>query len=169
MGLSLVQPVLTVENRKKKCSQTYPVCGHCSRLNLVCKWEGPRLLKNSVNSEDVAESAPVHDRTAPLAGSKPDRDWQQQEQSRKGVLREGTELFDLSRLAKSFLPPQSELNGPPSASGLSSSRRAMLRYYTASFAFMLTTNVENNCFLSGASLDLICSVGTCPPSYRAEP
>lgn len=30
-----------------------------------------------------------------------------------------------------------------------SSRRAMLRYYTVSFAFMLTTNLENNCFLSG--------------------
>ena len=29
------------------------------------------------------------------------------------------------------------------------SRRAVLRYYTAVFASMLSTNHENNCFLSG--------------------
>lgn len=34
---------------------------------------------------------------------------------------------------------------------LSSSRRAMMRYYTATFTLLLTTNVENNCFLSGQS------------------
>lgn len=33
-----------------------------------------------------------------------------------------------------------------------SSRRAMLRYYTVTFAFLLSTNLENNCFLSGRSL-----------------
>lgn len=32
---------------------------------------------------------------------------------------------------------------------IASSRRAMLRYYTVTFAFLLTTNLENNCFLSG--------------------
>lgn len=43
-----------------------------------------------------------------------------------------------------------------------SSRRAMLRYYTVTFAFLLTTNLENNCFLSGRSLS------PPPPPFRSS-
>lgn len=33
------------------------------------------------------------------------------------------------------------------------SQRAMLRYYTSCFAIMLSTNMDNNCFLSGELAD----------------
>lgn len=47
------------------------------------------------------------------------------------------------------------------------SRRAMLRYYTSSFAFMLTTNLENNCFLSGRPDNPGCTLGTTLAVYLA--
>ncbi len=47
---------------------------------------------------------------------------------------------------------------------LQSSRRAMLRYYTSCFAFMLTTNLENNYFLSGER-----AAGSLPPRSLHAP
>ncbi|KAK2765851.1 hypothetical protein CKAH01_15531 [Colletotrichum kahawae] len=41
---------VTCRQRKKKCDQAYPICGHCSRLNLVCNRETPRPLKPSASS-----------------------------------------------------------------------------------------------------------------------
>lgn len=40
----------------------------------------------------------------------------------------------------------------PDTDDLVGSRRPMLRYYTVTLVFLLTTNLENNCFLSGMSL-----------------
>ncbi|KAF6836756.1 hypothetical protein CPLU01_03550 [Colletotrichum plurivorum] len=36
---------LTCRQRKKRCDQGFPICGHCSRLNFVCKREEPRDMK----------------------------------------------------------------------------------------------------------------------------
>lgn len=35
---------LTCRRRKKRCDFIRDVCGHCSRLNLVCHWQNPRDL-----------------------------------------------------------------------------------------------------------------------------
>lgn len=114
----------TCRGRKKKCNQSYPVCGHCSRLNLVCNWEDPRPSKDSKDAADAEGPSQA-------TGPRPDQKLQ---------------LVSLARLADPLLLLPSVDGG---SEALSSSRRAMMRYYTATFALMLTTNVENNCFLSG--------------------
>lgn len=48
------------------------------------------------------------------------------------------------------------------------SRRTMLRYYTSSFAFMLTTNVENNCSLSGNSFAVLDARRLCLTSNSVD-
>ena len=55
-------------------------------------------------------------------------------------------FFELSRLAKLCQPL--DMTHADRTEG-SARRRLMMRYYTAKLVFMLTTNVENNCFLSG--------------------
>jgi hypothetical protein len=42
-----------------------------------------------------------------------------------------------------------------------SSRRHFLRYYTQTFAMILTSNMENNCFLSGLSWEIAPCVTNC--------
>lgn len=74
---------------------------------------------------------------------------QQEDEMGSKLMRMSADLLDLPRLTEPLHPLESELGGHPSAPALLASRRAMMRYYTASFAFTLTTNVENNCFLSG--------------------
>ncbi|KAJ0110300.1 hypothetical protein J7T55_000733 [Diaporthe amygdali] len=111
------QGCLTCRRRKKKCDRSYPFCGHCSRLNLVCERESPRPLHPDSGVEKAAHRAP---------GSGPDT---------------GTLLFP-------YLKTQDTLDNALGRSDSASSRRAMLRYYTTSFAAMLSTNHENNCFLS---------------------
>jgi len=32
------------ESRRKKCDKLYPICGHCRRLNFICKQEEPRRI-----------------------------------------------------------------------------------------------------------------------------
>ncbi|KAM5344374.1 hypothetical protein ACJ41O_012911 [Fusarium nematophilum] len=110
---------------KKKCDQVYPVCSHCSRLNLVCKREAPRPVPSPTV---VASDLPTVTDSKVASVPKTDQ-WVQ------GV----------TRFLGPMPPPY-----PSRADGedLVSSRRAMLRYYTVTLAFLLTTNLENNCFLS---------------------
>ncbi|RKL23922.1 hypothetical protein BFJ68_g1080 [Fusarium oxysporum] len=118
---------LTCRQRKKKCDQLYPICSHCLRLNLVCKREPPRSVLPSpgaaTGGSEVTETRVV--RT-------PSIDQQ---------IKEVTQLCQPLGLS---LEP-----GDANSKNLVGSRRVMLRYYTVTLAFLLTTNLENNCFLSG--------------------
>ncbi|EXL86527.1 hypothetical protein FOPG_02068 [Fusarium oxysporum f. sp. conglutinans race 2 54008] len=117
---------LTCRQRKKKCDQLYPICSHCLRLNLVCKREPPRSVLPSpgaaTGGSEVTETRVV--RT-------PSIDQQ---------IKEVTQLCQPLGLS---LEP-----GDANSKNLVGSRRVMLRYYTVTLAFLLTTNLENNCFLS---------------------
>ncbi|RMJ15886.1 hypothetical protein CDV36_004458 [Fusarium kuroshium] len=118
---------LTCRQRKKKCDQIYPVCTHCSRLNLVCKREAPRPLKST--SPAPSDTATKVD---PVATTAP---------------RVELQLRSVTHLCQPLGLPLSE-SSDVDTEDLVGSRRAMLRYYTVTFAFLLTTNLENNCFLS---------------------
>lgn len=115
-------------SRKKKCHEQYPVCSHCLRLNLVCRWEGPREV--TVGTESFKSTSSVSSANSSLSS--------------------GPHLVDFNQLGVYALPKYG-----PSPCGwageddLISSRRMMLRYYTTSLVFMLTNNLHNNCFLSG--------------------
>ncbi|ETS81095.1 hypothetical protein PFICI_06097 [Pestalotiopsis fici W106-1] len=106
-------------SRKKKCDRCYPVCGHCTRLNLICERESPRSVRQASQQRTAAPTA-ASALTAPSS------------------------CIDATPLLTGLA-----FDGDLSRSDPSSSRRAMLRYYTTSFAAMLSTNYENNCFLSG--------------------
>lgn len=113
--------------RKKKCDQVYPICGHCSRLNLRCKREAPRLLKSTSPSPENLSGTD----TRPVCPHC----------SHKEVVR-------IAQLCKPLDLVSDGCSGAET-SDLVVSRRFMLRYYTATLTFLLTTNLENNCFLSG--------------------
>ncbi|EFY88799.1 C6 transcription factor OefC [Metarhizium acridum CQMa 102] len=118
---------LTCRQRKKKCDQGLPICGHCSRLNLVCARERPRQLSSSWGA--------VQDR--PHWGS-----------GNPCCLSQGDHVSEVLRLAS--IPEPLDLLHPDDAVGrdLSASRRTMMRYYTSTLAVMLSATAENNCFLS---------------------
>lgn len=131
---------LTCRQRKKKCDQASPLCGHCLRLNLVCKREPPRELhKPDVWGEDDVEAGRAL--TFPSASGIPT--------SR----RSGKNIDE---------PPRPSICDPldlfiPTVFGgkdPSTNRRSMMRYYTSTLANMLSATWENNCFLSGASHSL---------------
>lgn len=126
---------LTCRQRKKKCDQGLPVCGHCSRLNLVCKREKPRQLPQTSASwgDDVVEASPVSSQ------------WGSDHPGSS----QGDHASEVLRLAKICEPL--DLVRPDSGIGhdLSASRRTMMRYYTTTLAIMLSATGENNCFLSG--------------------
>jgi hypothetical protein len=121
---------LTCRQRKKKCDQGLPVCGHCSRLNLVCRHEKPRSLSASWG-EDAVEDSGEHWGSSSTSFS------------------QGGHASEVLRLAKVAEPL--DLVRPDDAVGqdLSASRRTMMRYYTSTLAIMLSATAENNCFLSG--------------------
>ncbi|KAJ3521425.1 hypothetical protein NM208_g13293 [Fusarium decemcellulare] len=113
---AVVSQVVYIE--KKKCDQIYPVCSHCSRLNLVCKREPPRSSEGPAIIETEVVRTPKIDQ----------------------------QIKEVTQLCRS-LGPSSDL-ADADTENLVGSRRAMLRYYTVTLAFLLTTNLENNCFLS---------------------
>lgn len=135
---------ITCRQRKKKCDQQLPVCGHCTRLNLVCKREKPRELQSGSSSswgDDAVEVSRV---------SQP-----QQAYAANGGFDgnvNGQQVSEVLRLAKISEPL--DLIRPDSARAgshdLVADRRAMMRYYTSTLAVMLSATAENNCFLSGA-------------------
>ncbi|KFY25971.1 hypothetical protein V493_04337 [Pseudogymnoascus sp. VKM F-4281 (FW-2241)] len=111
---------LTCRQRKKRCDGVREKCGHCSRLNLVCHWQTP---------QDII--------TKPRARSFSPTELYQLDES-------------LSALPLPKLPnPTNFLESEYSQSAQrSASRKLALRYYIQSFTPMLTTNLENNGFLS---------------------
>lgn len=127
---------LTCRQRKKKCDQGLPICGHCSRLNLVCKHEKPREVVSSVCGEDAARDsggAEAHQRCDYDNPSSPPQ---------------GDNVSEVLRVSKIF-EPLDFVRPKDSVDHLSSSRRTMMRYYTSTLAIMLSATAENNCFLSG--------------------
>ncbi|KAM0436992.1 hypothetical protein ACHAQK_007470 [Fusarium lateritium] len=118
---------LTCRQRKKKCDQVYPVCSHCCRLNLVCKREAPRA---------VEPTASVDPDLAVVSGVKAPR-----------ALELNGHIQGVTQLCRPLGLSVLEI-GDENKGDLAHSRRAMMRYYTATLAFLLTTNLENNCFLS---------------------
>ncbi|TFB03263.1 Transcriptional activator protein UGA3 [Trichoderma ghanense] len=128
---------LTCRQRKKKCDQGLPICGHCSRLNLVCKHEKPRQLSSAWGEDAVEDSG--------VSGSQAHPYWGSQQHS---VIAQGDDVSELLRLTKIAEPL--DLVRPDDFVGCdwSSSRRTMMRYYTSTLAIMLSATAENNCFLS---------------------
>ncbi|KAI1051692.1 hypothetical protein LB506_003329 [Fusarium annulatum] len=99
---------------------------HCLRLNLVCKREPPRSVLPSPGAATGGSEA-----TETRVMRTPSIDQQ---------IKEVTQLGQPLGLS---LEP-----GDADSKDLVGSRRVMLRYYTVTLAFLLTTNLENNCFLS---------------------
>ncbi|KAM0447616.1 hypothetical protein ACHAPV_009139 [Trichoderma viride] len=125
---------LTCRQRKKKCDQGLPICGHCSRLNLVCKHEKPREVISGVGGEDVGRDS---------AGSEPRQRWDDDNSASP----QGDNVSEVLRVSKIF-EPLDFARPKDSVDHLSSSRRTMMRYYTSTLAIMLSATAENNCFLS---------------------
>ncbi|GFP60308.1 TY1 enhancer activator [Trichoderma asperellum] len=126
---------LTCRQRKKKCDQGLPICGHCSRLNLVCKHEKPREVVSSTCGEDAARDS---------AGSEVRQRWGYD----NSISPHGDNDSEVVRVSKIF-EPLDFVRSKDSVDHLSSSRRTMMRYYTSTLAIMLSATAENNCFLSG--------------------
>ncbi|UKZ84247.1 uncharacterized protein TrAFT101_000161 [Trichoderma asperellum] len=125
---------LTCRQRKKKCDQGLPICGHCSRLNLVCKHEKPREVVSSTCGEDAARDS---------AGSEVRQRWGYDNSNSP----HGDNVSEVVRVSKIF-EPLDFVRSKDSVDHLSSSRRTMMRYYTSTLAIMLSATAENNCFLS---------------------
>lgn len=150
---------LTCRQRRKKCdNNTYPICGHCRRLNLECVREAPRAVHISVgNISQTARPQPQpqptttsYDIQAPVAApfdiSQPQPTSLVRRQS--SVSMSG----DLSGIAmhgvnfRVAIPPC--LSRPSTSDDASGDRRYLLKYYTQVLASLVTTNHENNSFLS---------------------
>ncbi|CZR32095.1 uncharacterized protein FPRO_02069 [Fusarium proliferatum ET1] len=102
---------LTCRQRRKKCDTRVPVCGDCTRLNLICEYQAPRRVRKSPPAWAAVMRYP---------------------DAHAGI----SEPVDVVR------PDDGH------SRDLSTGRRAMLRHYTTTLAQMLSTNTENNCFIS---------------------
>ncbi|KAL5094888.1 hypothetical protein Trisim1_003497 [Trichoderma cf. simile WF8] len=112
---------LTCRRRRKRCDGVRDVCGHCIRLNLICHWPGPRDIgEGSASSSRLVSQRPrVTDHSCvPLT-------------------------IPIAPAPFQFL--QSDA---PELARRSLDRKLALRYYVQIFNTMLTTNLENNGFLS---------------------
>ena len=128
---------LTCRRRKKKCDQNFPLCGHCLRLNFLCKWEDLRELPLPHDASGAAITAAVdtsrlyHDQS--LSNAQENNVMQQ-------------------LLGVSNIPDPLDINlssGTSIGNDSVASRRGMMRYYTTTLAVMLSATGNNNCFLSG--------------------
>ncbi|KAF5700323.1 C6 transcription factor [Fusarium globosum] len=102
---------LTCRQRRKKCDTRVPVCGDCTRLNLICEYQAPRRVRKSPPAWAAVMRYP---------------------DAHAGI----SEPVDVVR------PDDGH------SRDLITGRRAMLRHYTTTLAQMLSTNTENNCFIS---------------------
>lgn len=109
-------------HRKKKCDQCFPICGHCLRLNLACEREQPRRVPTEATDAIAKEQSSAVLPTQEHSGHV----------AKIYAYVDGTVL-------------RNEMSG----TDLVASRRAILRYYTTVFAALISTNHENNSFLSG--------------------
>ncbi|KAL7910544.1 fungal-specific transcription factor domain-containing protein [Trichoderma velutinum] len=112
---------LTCRRRRKRCDGVRDVCGHCIRLNLICHWQGPR---------DVGEGSASSSRS----------------------LSQRPQVTDHSCVPLTIpiapAPFQFLQSDAPELARRSLDRKLALRYYVQIFNTMLTTNLENNGFLS---------------------
>lgn len=109
---------LTCRQRKKKCDFLPGCCRQCQRLNLKCVWEAERSLVPHAASSARVQPA-LH------APSTPD-----------------------SALFKAPHPLQFWMEATDNGSSSVPNRRLALRYYVQTFAGIISTNAENNGFLS---------------------
>ncbi|KAJ4856894.1 fungal specific transcription factor domain-containing protein [Trichoderma breve] len=112
---------LTCRRRRKRCDGVRDVCGHCIRLNLICHWQDPRNIGegSASSSHPVSQRPRVTDHSCvPLT-------------------------IPIAPAPFQFL--QSDA---PELARRSLDRKLALRYYVQIFNTMLTTNLENNGFLS---------------------
>lgn len=110
-------------SRKKRCDNIREICGHCTRLNLICHWQKPQDPGNKI----VARSRSPY--TSEL---------QQSPTSSTAM------SIPFAPDPMHFLP--SDVSKPAQQS---LDRKLALRYYIQTFTPMLTTSLENNGFLSG--------------------
>ncbi|RDW60680.1 hypothetical protein BP6252_12063 [Coleophoma cylindrospora] len=110
---------LTCRKRRKKCDEVYPICGHCTRLNLVCGREEPRALSpdpfiQGNNGGDVNA------------------------QVEKAVLqRRRFSILIPNPSPATILPPAHER-----------SQRYLLKYYAQVLSMLCSTSVESNSFIN---------------------
>lgn len=109
--------------RRKKCDESYPICGHCDRLNLVCAREEPRAL-----SLDI---------------------FQEVENSHGGIKVDGQVSAAVQKRRRfSILVP----NPSPArilAPAHERTQRYLLKYYTQVLTTLCTTSHESNSFITG--------------------
>ncbi|KAB5526270.1 fungal-specific transcription factor domain-containing protein [Coniochaeta sp. 2T2.1] len=113
---------LTCRRRRKRCDGVRDVCGHCDRLNLVCHWQSRRNL-----NADLAPGYRANADASPLATAS------------------STPAIYIAPPPVAFL--KSDACEDESAQK-SLDQRLALRYYVQAFTSILTTNLENNGFLS---------------------
>ncbi|KAF4832720.1 Transcriptional activator protein UGA3 [Colletotrichum tropicale] len=113
---------LTCRDRKKKCDQVYPICGACSRLNFICRREEPKQpRKRGRPRKSVPEDSSAEPGGPPVSLTTKTPD---------------TSAFWLQH------------GGAQIPEDFAAQRRVVLRYYTQTLAALITTNLENNCFIS---------------------
>ena len=111
------------------------MCGHCLRLNFTCEREAPRtvrLLGPELTSSEQQEG----NRTLGPASAEPII-------TNNNITGPGY----VARLYHTL--DQNVLQHEVCSGNVQASRRTMLRYYTSVFATLISTNQENNCFLTG--------------------
>jgi hypothetical protein len=114
--------------RRKKCDEIYPICGHCKRLNLICRREEPRALAIvSTKTDDIPEAQ----HGCGDQSSSPKR-----------------ECMELMTIPRS--PDPTDLLMMANIHG-GIDRRFFMKYYTQVLANLVSTNHENNSFLTGKS------------------
>ncbi|KAH9227074.1 hypothetical protein K456DRAFT_1849070 [Colletotrichum gloeosporioides 23] len=113
---------LTCRDRKKKCDQVYPICGACSRLNFICRREEPKQpRKRGRPRKSVPEDSSAEPGGPPASLT--------------------TKTPDISAFWLQH-------GGSQIPEDFAAQRRVVLRYYTQTLAALITTNLENNCFIS---------------------
>lgn len=117
--------------RKKRCDRGFPVCGHCIRLNLACEREQPRrFVAGNTSGSCSSSSSWLHDVLEPTGDALIHRHADQ-----------------VGRIY--YTATDAALLHDARKGDIVASRRSVLRYYTSVFSSILSTNHENNCFLSG--------------------
>lgn len=114
---------LTCRQRKKKCDRSLDSCGPCRRLNLRCVWEPEREIMPTLTPATLSSTTAGHVEHRPTGVN--------------------------SALIKAPHPLQFWLEVTGNIPSITFNRRSALRYYVQTFAVILSTNAENNGFLSG--------------------
>lgn len=117
--ISVTANVNPIAPRRKKCDETYPICGHCTRLNLVCNREAPQHITIDKNSLPMPTTPSPRERSSSWSLTVP----------------RAPDPIDICTFTDA---------------GRGTNQRFLLQYYTNILSHLLTTNHENNSFLSGS-------------------